>query len=293
VDLAPAGRYRAGAGRRPGARALNPRLAAVDDHPLPVLESPRLPAAFAHGFPTREGGVSEPPYQSLNFGRGWGDREDAVLENRRRFARALGIERLFLIKQVHGNQVVEIRPGDEPGGLAGRSGDALISDVPGAGLGVFSADCVPILFADPTTGACGAAHAGWRGVIAGVAGATVAALTRAYRARSADLRIALGPAIGPCCFEVGPEVVQAFEARHPRARDERVVVDGRGPRPHVDLKRSLLLELEAAGVPPAQIDAGPECTVCDPAARFYSYRRDNTRTGQHLAVIARRPATSP
>ncbi len=268
---------------------MNTGTVMVDGVPLPLLQSPLLPPGFAHGFPTREGGVSGPPFESFNFARAWGDDRPAVLENRRRLQVALGADHLFLMKQVHGNDVVQVRSGDTPDSLEGRSGDAFVSDVPGAALGVFSADCVPVLFADATSGAFGAAHAGWRGVIAGVAGATVAALTRAYQARPADLRIALGPAIGPCCFEVGPEVVAAFEARHAGARALGVVVDG-PRRPHIDLKRSLRLELEALGVPPDHIDAGPECTVCDPAARFYSYRRDKTRTGQHLAAITRAAA---
>jgi copper oxidase (laccase) domain-containing protein len=116
----------------------------------------------------------------------------------------------------------------------------------------------------------------------------VQAMASSFGTRPADLRVALGPAIGPCCFEVGPEVVAAFEDRHPGARAQGVVVPGR-PRPHIDLKRALRLDLETAGIPSAQIDAGPECTRCDPQGRFFSYRRDNGRTGQHLAVIAARP----
>jgi polyphenol oxidase len=269
------------------------RVAAVDGTPLPVLESSLLPGGFSHGFPTREGGVSQPPYQSLNFTGHWGDAREAVLENRRRMARALGVERLFVMRQVHGTHVVRIGPDTTPESLDGVSGDAFVSDVPGAGLGVFSADCVPVLFADPRTGACAAAHAGWRGTVAGIAGATVAALVEAYGTQPADLRVALGPAIGPCCFEVGAEVVAAFEARHARARERGVVVPGRGPRPHIDLKRALALDLQAAEVPPGQIEAGPECTLCDPAGRFFSYRRDNGRCGGHMALIARRRATSP
>jgi YfiH family protein len=273
------------------------RVADVDGVPLPVLESAVIPEAFSHGFPTRVGGVSAAPFDSLNFTRHWGDAAEAVQENRRRMLRALGLERLFVMRQVHGTHVVRIGPRDPPDGLDAASGDAFVSDVPGAGLGVFSADCVPLLFADPRTGACGAAHAGWRGTVAGIAGATLAALVGGYGGRPDDVRVAMGPAIGPCCFEVGPEVVAAFEARHAGARDRGVVVPGRGPRPHVDLKRALRLELEAEGVPPHQIDAGDACTRCDPGGRFFSYRRDSGRGGGHMALIGRRwqagPATSP
>ena len=265
----------------------------VDGVSLPLLQASVLPDGFAHAFPTREGGASGPPYETLNFARAWGDGREAVLENRRRLSAALGLDELFLIRQVHGTEVVQVARGDWPERLDGLSADALITDAPGAGLAVFSADCVPLLFADPEGRACGAAHAGWRGVVAGVAAVTLAAMTAAFRTRPQAVRVAMGPAIGPCCFEVGPEVVDAFEARHPSARAQGVIVDGRGPRAHIDLKRALRLDLEAAGVPAAQIEAGPECTMCDPARRFYSYRRDNRRTGQHLAVIACLETRSP
>jgi polyphenol oxidase len=267
---------------------MNPRTFVVDGLALPLLQSSVIPEGFAHGFPTRAGGVSGPPFDTLNFAKAWRDLPEAVQENRRRLLSALGLARLFMIRQVHGNQVVCIGEGQGPESLEGVTGDALITDQPGAALGVFSADCVPLLFADPETGACGTAHAGWRGVVAGVAGATVAAMAAAFGTRPAALRVAMGPAIGPCCFEVGDEVVAAFEARHPGARGLGVVVEGKGARAHIDLKRSLALELQHVGIPAAQLDAGPECTLCDPQARFYSYRRDNTRTGQHMAVIARR-----
>src|SRR6185436_13892684 len=137
---------------------------------------------------------------------------------------------------------------------------------------------------DPVRGACGAVHAGWRGVIARAPGAAIAAMGEAFGTRPGDLRVALGPAIGACCFEVGPEVVEAFEAAYPGARERGVIREGPG-RPHVDLKAALRLDLQAAGIPAGQIDAGDECTRCDPAVRFFSYRGGNGRTGQHLSII--------
>ena len=161
------------------------------------------------------------------------------------------------------------------------------SDRPDVALGVFVADCIPALVADPRTGAFAAVHAGWRGTLAGVLPAAVVALAQHYGARPADLRVALGPAIGPCCFEVGPEVVEAFEAGLPGAGAAGVVVaEGGGVKPRIDLKLANRLLLERAGVAPEAIDAGDECTSSD-RARFYSFRRDRGETGQHLGFIGR------
>jgi YfiH family protein len=262
------------------------RVAEVDGTPLPRLVSPVLPSRFAHGFPTRVGGVSRAPYTSLNFSRGWGDEPEAVTENRRRWLEACGLQKLFFAKQVHGAEVARVGPEDVPERWNGVVADALVTDVPGAALGVFTADCVPVLLADSTTSACAAIHAGWRGVIAGVTAATIGALTLAFGTQPANLRAALGPSIGPCCFEVGPEVVADFEARYRDARGSGIIREGRR-RPHIDLRRALRQDLEVAGIPHNQIDLGDECTRCDPARRFFSYRRDNGRTGQHLSIIGR------
>jgi polyphenol oxidase len=124
-------------------------------------------------------------------------------------------------------------------------------------------------------------------VVAGVVPAAVRALAAAYGAGPAGLRVALGPAIGACCFEVGPEVVEAFTAALPGA-GPLFVRERPGARPHIDLKAALRLQLQTLGVAPEHIDAGPECTRCDGEARFFSYRRDSAGTGQHLAVIVRR-----
>jgi YfiH family protein len=242
-----------------------------------------IPAAFRHGFPTRAGGVSAPPFDTLNLGGKWGDAPQAVAENRRRLERAAGAP-LFVVSQVHGAAIARVRAGDVPADLAAVRADGVCSDRDDVAVGVFVADCIPALVADPRTGAFAAVHAGWRGTLAGVLPAAVRGLAEHFGARPADLRVALGPAIGPCCFEVGPEVVAAFDAVFP---DGGVVVDGPpGGKPRIDLKRANALFLERAGVPPEAIDAGPACTSCD-RARFYSFRRDKSSTGQHLGFIGR------
>jgi YfiH family protein len=252
---------------------------------LPLLCSEVLPPSFAHGFSTRAGGVSAPPFDTLNLGGKWGDDAAAVAENRRRFVAAVAGDAPPFVpvvaRQVHGAAVARVGAGDD---LAHVEADALCTAEPGLLLGVFVADCIPALVADPRTGALAAVHAGWRGTVAGVLPAAVRALA-ALGARPGDLRVALGPAIGPCCFEVGAEVVRAFvdagdgDAVRPSPR-------GRADRWHVDLKAANRRRLERAGVDPAAIDAGPECTHCD-RARFYSYRRDGGATGQLMGVIGR------
>jgi YfiH family protein len=262
------------------------------DWALPLLVSPLLePSAaggFRHGFTTRAGGVSAPPFDALNLGGKWGDDPASVVENRRRLGRAVGGWPL-VARQVHGAVIARVRVGDQPEAIARLEADGLYSDSPGLTLGVFVADCIPALIADPRTGAFAAVHAGWRGTVAGVLPAAVRALGRDFDARPEDLRIALGPAIGPCCFEVGDEVAAAFLSLFPDARARGLVVPsprGVPGKSHVDLKAANRLLLERAGVSPAAIEAGPECTHCD-RTRFFSFRRDGSATGQQMGVIGR------
>jgi YfiH family protein len=252
---------------------------------LTLLRSTVIPAAFRHGFTTRAGGVSAPPYDTLNLGGKWGDAAENVAENRRRVARAAGAP-LFVATQVHGAAIARVRAADAPSDLAGVRADGLCSDRRDVAVAVFVADCIPALVADLRTGACAAVHAGWRGTLAGVLPAAVRALREHFGARPEDLRVALGPAIGPCCFEVGTEVVEAFEAGLPGAREAGVIVAAATApgKSRIDLKRANRLLLERAGVDPGLIDAGDECTSSD-QGRFYSFRRDRGATGQHLGFI--------
>ena len=262
---------------------MNRREFAGEGWALPLLTSAVIPGAFVHGFATRAGGVSPAPYDSLNLGMRWGDAREHVLENRRRLQLACAARALYVVAQVHGVAVVTVGAGDDPAAIAAQEADALVTDVPGAALAVFVADCVPVLMACPRTGACAAAHAGWRGVVAGVATATLAALERGFGCRPEDVHVAIGPSIGVCCFEVGPEVVAAFTPALAASVSERP-----GRKPHIDLRQALRLQLVAAGVRADRIQSSADCTRCDPG-RFYSFRREGTRTGQHLAVIARAP----
>jgi polyphenol oxidase len=233
---------------------------------------------FVHGFPERGGGVSSGPRSSLNLGARWGDDRQLVEENRARLARHAGYDpaQLVATRHVHGTRVYRV---GEPL-AADAEFDGLVCDRVGPVLGAFAADCVPLLFAEPEARVIGAAHAGWRGTVAGVAVRTLERMVE-LGARSGRVRVALGPSIGPCCFEVGPEVVQAF--REAFGDPPKLVVPG-PVKEHVDLRVATRHQLEAAGVLPEHIDDRPPCTRCEDE-RFFSYRRDGQAGGVHMAFI--------
>lgn len=255
---------------------------------VPLLVSEVIGAEFVHGFSTRGGGVSPPPFDTLNLGRRWGDADENVAENRRRLRAAVGLPLTFA-RQVHGAAVRRVHAGETPAVVAAAEADALYTTDAGLAVGVYVADCVPLLLADPRTAACGAVHAGWRGTVAGVTAEAVAAIVRAG-ARPDELRAALGPCIRACCFEVGPEVAAAFASAFPGAP---VVQERPGAKPHVDLPLANVLLLQRAGLRAQSIDDAGACTMCDPDGRFYSYRRWGTATGQQVGFIGRAAVTGP
>src|SRR5688572_977640 len=176
--------------------------------PIVILRSDRLAAAgFAHGFSTRRGGVSTGSFASLNLARTVGDSPDAVAENLRRFAAELGVSAtdLYWASQVHGADVVVLAGAEAIEDVRRTEADALVTAVSGSAVGVRTADCVPVLLGDPASGRVAAIHAGWRGVVRGV----VAAALRAFRGGPGTIA-AVGPAIGPCCFEVGADVAEVI-----------------------------------------------------------------------------------
>jgi len=240
-----------------------------------------------HGFTTRVGGVSSGPFAELNLSAKWPEEARNVDANHDRLARWAGFDRsqLYLARQVHGAQGVRVTD-QPPAAVRTMEADYLFTDRPGITVGVITADCVPVLLADPGRPAVAAAHAGWRGLVAGVIGAAVGSLGQ-LGSRPHDLVAGLGPCIGPCCFEVGPEVVEAF--LHAFGADPDIVVPaGTGPtpfpKPHVDLWRAARAALIQAGIDASRIADPPGCTMCQPE-RFYSYRRDGARIGQQLAYI--------
>lgn len=229
-----------------------------------------------HGFSTRLGGVSQGPYQGLNIGQTTTDAPRRVHENRVRLERELGFPLVRILNMVHGAHVVRVDVLRPPV----RTGDACITDRPGVPMMITTADCVPILFHDPVRGVVGLAHAGWRGTVEGVAGATVDAMSQEYGCQAASLQVVIGPAIGPCCFEVDQDVAEPFRRRFPG----KELVQPRGNKFNVDLWRANLEILLEVGVPETQVFLSRICTSCR-GDLFYSYRRDQKVTGRMAAAI--------
>jgi len=232
---------------------------------LDIITSPAL-SPLRHGFFSRRGGASSGVFHGLNCGRGSSDQGDAVTINRTRAAAAMEVEAgaLVGVHQVHSADVVTVTEAEAP---AGVRADALVTRVPGLALSVLAADCQPVLFADPGAGVIGAAHAGWKGTLAGVLEATLDAM-EALGAARADTTAVIGPCISQRAYEVGPEFFDAV-----MAEDEahgRFFAAGDGDRMHFDLPGFGLYRLREAGIGSAEWTR--HCTYSDPE-RFYSYRR--------------------
>lgn len=246
--------------------------------PLDIITSDSL-APLRHGFFGRAGGASSGVFAGLNCGPGSSDQHEAVLINRGKVAQAMGVPREALIgvHQVHSADVVTI---DTPPAAPARA-DALVTATPGLALTILTADCQPVLFADLETGVIGAAHAGWKGALAGVLEATVEAMV-ALGARREGIRAVIGPSISQRCYEVGPELLDAFLAEDPQA--ERHFAQGQGDRLLFDLPGFGLRRLRAAGIASAKWTR--HCTYSDPA-RFFSYRRaTHAREADYGRLIA-------
>ena len=204
-------------------------------------------------------------------------------------AEAVGADaaRLRLISQVHGVGVAVVRPGNAAPSIRPEA-DIIISDDPDTAIGVRVADCAPVLLADTRLGGVGAAHAGWRGTMQGAVGHAVAAMRDHLGSRPADLIAAIGPCLGACCGEVGPEVVEAFtQAGHARQAIARWFQPGQGDRSHLDLGLANRDQLAAAGVPPDRIFDAGLCTKSH-ATLFHSYRAHGAGAGRMAGVIRAR-----
>jgi hypothetical protein len=235
-----------------------------------------------HGFFGRRGGVSTGEFASLNTSESSGDKLNHVAENRAQIAGILGFspDQLVTVKQVHSVTVLEVTrlpgPGDKP------EADALVTRVPGIALGILTADCTPILFADPVAGVIGATHAGWKGAVGGIAEATVAAMVD-LGARPERIVAAIGPTISGPNYEVGPDFAANLLRDHRDAANR--ISTPAGGREHFDLPGFVFDHLANAGV--SLIDDLGICTYAEPK-KYFSHRyatHKGTSAGRQLSVI--------
>ncbi|GAB5448305.1 peptidoglycan editing factor PgeF [Gymnodinialimonas sp.] len=231
---------------------------------LAPITSPLLDGV-THGFFTREGGASTGVYAGLNCGNGSSDQAEVVAMNRARVAEAMGVAELAGVHQIHSADVVVADVGAKP------RADALVTDRPGVALSILTADCQPVLFADPEAGVVGAAHAGWKGALDGVLEATLDAMEGLGAVRG-RVKAVIGPSISQKSYEVGQEFLERFIDEDPAYG--RFFVNGVDGKYQFDLVGFGLTRLRAAGVGEAEWTG--HCTYAD-AARFYSYRRATHR----------------
>ncbi|RNF34112.1 peptidoglycan editing factor PgeF [Paracoccus methylarcula] len=238
---------------------------------LEILTNPLL-ADVRHGFFTRKGGASSGLFSGLNCGRGSSDQGDMVSLNRARVAEAMGVpvDRLASVNQVHSADVVTLEAGDDLQKISEIKADGLVTKQHGIALAVLTADCQPILLADPAAAIIGACHAGWRGALGGIIEATVEAM-RALGAQ--EIRAVIGPTISQRAYEVGEDFMEDFLAEDPD--HARFFSGGPNGRPMFDLPSFGLSRLRGAGV---EAEWSGHCTYSDPE-RFFSYRR-STHEGQ-------------
>lgn len=234
-----------------------------------------------HGFLGRRGGKSIGPYASLNLSFRVGDDPQVVKDNICDAKRAVGVHdlRIVTMKQVHGDRIVDVK--DKRLKEAGEA-DGMMTEESGLFLGVLTADCVPILFCVPGNKQVAVVHAGWRGTVAGIARKMVDQLNKSYSVPSTSIEVALGPAIGPCCYEVREDVsVPLIEKWESLAEG---CLERRNGKTFLDLRELNALLLEDAGVPSAQISMVGPCTSCA-TDDFFSYRRESKETGRQLSFI--------
>lgn len=238
----------------------------------------------AHCFTTRHGGVSTGSQSSLNLAIGRGDSLENVEQNLRILGNALGFDpaKLVMTMQIH-SDIVRVVTDADCNGPCHRNYpqcDGLVTNTPGVALLIFTADCTPLLFHDPVTGAVGAAHAGWRGTAKGIGARVVEAMVRSFGSRPEDIRAAIGPNVGQCHFETDADVPEAMVAAF--GDEVKQYIEKRGEKFFLDLKAINALILRRAGV--RHIEISDACTMCQPD-RFWSHRVTRGDRGSQGAII--------
>ena len=241
--------------------------------------------AVPHCFTTRFGGVSSGYLDSLNIGIHRGDEWENVLKNYEILGNALGFDakNAILSHQTHTHIVLRVGKKELGAGLYAPElpeCDGLITNEPGAALVIFTADCTPILLHDPVTGAVGAVHAGWRGTAARIAAKAVEAMGKEFGSMPSDIRVAIGPNIGQCCFETDGDVPQAMVDAF--GEDAAAYIRQKNEKYYVNLKEINALALRRAGV--EKIDISTDCTACQ-NRRFWSHRITGGLRGSQGAII--------
>jgi len=249
---------------------------------------------FVNGFSTRLGGVSEMPANALSLAGFHDDAAENILENRRRFLKLFpGKWALAGCWQVHGADVRVVQSVEDAKPAENTLGetiycDVIVSNASGVLAAVKTADCVPILIGDPKTRAFAAVHAGWRGTLATAVVVAVQRLKDEYGVRPENLRVAIGASAGPCCYEVGSEVIDAFTSRFGSGAD--LFTTTRPGHAMVDLIKANRDQLQSAGVIPERIHTAPLCTMCR-TDLFFSYRKEKNlhgKVGRLMGVVGKR-----
>ena len=237
---------------------------------------------LVHAVSTRHGGVSPAPFDTLNLSAHVGDAPERVSENLDRLHQALGLDRRATVdaSQAQVDRVARVTAKERGTRLQGV--DGLITDEPGVPLMLRFADCVPILLYDPRHRAIGLTHAGWRGTVARVLTNTVRAMEAAFESQPRDLVACIGPSIGPCCYEIGADVASRVEVAFPKSH---ALLLRRNGKLHFDLWQANAVQLRELGV--GQLDVAQVCTA-DHTHDFFSWRRENARTGRFAALVALR-----
>lgn len=223
---------------------------------------------------TRRGGLSKPPFESLNLGLSVGDDPQLVMQNRALFCEALGIfpSQLALSRQVHGSEVLVAREPQQAEGF-----DAIITNTPGVFAAVSVADCTPVLICDPINKACAAIHAGWRGTVGQVTSRALRKMQEEFGTKPADCLAFIGACISCNAFEVNADVAGHFVDAEKR-------YDSSSGKFYVDLKGANRRQLLDSGLPEDHIEVSPYCTVLN-NDRFFSHRKEKGHTGRMMAVI--------
>lgn len=257
--------------------------------PLPHITLPHWQTeGVALGFTTRQGGVSQGIYKSLNLGLHVGDQEELVLENRRRLAAVMasGLDDMVCCEQVHGGEVTVVGTGERGRGIrrlddALPGYDAMITAEPGVYLLSFYADCVPVYIFDPVHRVVASAHCGWKGTMARITVNALAVMNREFGTQADAAWAFIGPGIGPCCFQISPDLGRRVHDEFPEWHD---IISTTGDSQYWNLTATNARILQAVGIKPDNISICELCTACH-RELFFSFRRDRGETGRMAAWL--------